>query len=51
VLEGKARQDAAVAEWLHKERDDSRQTETRLRGEHDGAHQKRDGAQQWVSSL
>jgi hypothetical protein len=45
VLEAKAHQDAVVAEQLRKERDDSRQTETRLHGEHDGARRERDGAQ------
>jgi hypothetical protein len=37
ALEAKARQDATVAEWLCKERDNSRQTEMRIRSERDGA--------------
>jgi hypothetical protein len=32
ALEAKARQDAAMAEWLHKERDDSCQTERGFTG-------------------
>jgi hypothetical protein len=51
ALEKKARQDATVAEWLHKERDDSCQTEMRLCSERDGARRERDSAQQGVSSL
>jgi hypothetical protein len=49
--ETKARQDAATAKWLRKERDKSRQTEERLhtesgtaRAEHDAACQERDAA-------
>jgi chromosome segregation ATPase len=51
TLEAKARQDATVAERLRKERDDLRQTETRLRRECNGARQERDGTQERVSSL
>jgi chromosome segregation ATPase len=56
--ETKARQDAATAERLRKERDESRQTEERLRtergmarAEHDVACQVLDAAQQRVGSL
>jgi hypothetical protein len=55
--EMKARQDAATAERLHKERDESRQTEERLHtesgtahAEHDAACQEHDAAQQQVGS-
>jgi hypothetical protein len=37
MLEANARQDAAVAKRLCKERDDSHQTKMRLHGERDGA--------------
>jgi hypothetical protein len=43
-MEAKARQDAMVAERLHKERDDSCPTETRLCSEHDGAWREHDNA-------
>jgi hypothetical protein len=51
ALEAKARQDATVAERLRKERDDSRQTKSRLCTECDGARRERDSTQQQVSFL
>jgi uncharacterized protein YoaH (UPF0181 family) len=47
----KAYQDATVAKWLRKDRDDSRQTVSRLHIERDRARQERDSTQQRVSSL